>query len=228
MQRTDIETLISALGATADVMGTQLQSTALRMMAEDLSEYDVKDVLTALRRCRQELSRRLTLADIIERIESRDGMPGPEEAWAVMSRGEDETMVITEQMAEAMQFARPLLNDGDHIAARMAFKDSYARIVREARENRIKPKWFVSLGHDKQGRAQPVSDAIRAGKVGIDHAISLMGPDEKAEVLQLTGNNNHPFLLQYKQAQIEEQKPIDKQTGLKRIAEIKLALRKSA
>jgi len=229
MHLSEMEVLISAITATAEVMGTELKPASLMLMADDLSEYPLDDVLSALKRCRREHPGRLTLATIIQRIESADGMPGAEEAWAIVSQPEGETFIMTEQMADAMGIARPLLED-DRIAARMAFKDAYTRIVQDARDKGLKPKWFVSLGHDKQGRAGPIADAIRNGKLGIDHAISLMGPDEKAEVLQLTGNHNHPFLLQYKQAQLEEQKPLDSQTGMKRIAEIKnmLAARRSA
>ena len=152
MQQSEMEILLTTLGATAEVMGTQLQPAALMLMAEDLSEFPLTDALTAIRRCRRELTGRLTLAAIIERIQSADGMPGADEAWALMSRPESDTVIITEQMGEAMQSARPLLAE-DHVAARMAFKDAYTRIVREARDKKIKPKWFVSMGMDKEGRA---------------------------------------------------------------------------
>lgn len=228
MQPSEMEMLLTALGATAEIMGTQLEPRPLMIMAEDLSDYALADVLNALKRCRREVKGRLTLADIMERIDSSDGFPGAEEAWSLMSRPEDDTVVITEEMAEAMQYARPLLNEGDKIAARMAFKDAYLRIIRESRDNHRKPRWFVSLGHEKQSRAQPIADAIRNGKLTLDHSIRLLSPEAKAEVLQLTGNTNHPFLLEFKQAQLEESKPLDKQTGLRRIAEIKMAMRKSA
>lgn len=224
MQPSDMEMLLTALGSTAEIMGTQLEPRPLMIMAEDLSDYSLPTVLNALKRCRREVKGRLTLADIIERIDSADGMPGPDEAWSLVSRPEDDTVVITEQMGEARQFAWPLLNDGDKIGARMAFKDAYTRLVQEAREKKIKPKWFVSLGFDKQGRAGPIAEAVRAGKITLEGIIGLLGPDAKAEVLQLTGNTNHPFLLEYQQAQIEEQKPLDKQTGLSRLAEIKRQL----
>ncbi len=224
MHQSEMETLLTTLGATAEVMGTQLQPAALMLMAEDLSEFSLSDVLAAIKRCRRELSGRLTLAAIIERVQAADGMPGAEEAWALMSRPEDDTIVITEQMGEAMQVARPLLDEGERVAARMAFKDAYVRIINDAREKRIKPKWFVSLGHGKEGRAQPIAEAVRSGKLLLEHSLNLLSPNGKAEVLQLTGNVNHPFLLEHKQAQLEERQPLDARAGLKRIAEIKAML----
>lgn len=224
MRQSDMEILLTTLGATAEVMGTQLQPSSLMLMAEDLSEFQLSDVLAAIKRCRRELSGRLTLAAIIERVQAADGMPGAEEAWALMSRPEGDTAVITEQMGEAMQVARPLLNEGDRVAARMAFKDSYVRIVNDARDKKIKPKWFVSLGHDKEGRIQPIAEAVRCGKLLLESSLNLLSPDGKAQVLQLTGNVNHPFLLEHKKAQLEEQKPLDTKSGLQRITALKAML----
>lgn len=207
MQRTEMESLIGAIGATAEIMQTQLQPSALKLMARDLSEYAPADVMAALKRVRHEVAGHLTLKAIIDRIESADGAPGPDEAWALMSRPESETIVITEQMAEARQDAAALLADGDKTGARMAFKDAYTRIVAKARADKVKPRWFVSLGFDVDGRSQPIAEAVRSGKLVLDHCLKLLSPGGKAEVLELTGNRDHPFLLEYKQALLEEKKP---------------------
>ena len=71
---------------------------------------------------------------------------------------------------------------------------------------------------------QPIAEAIRTGKLLLEHSLDLLSPDGKAEVLQLTGNVNHPFLLGHKQAQLEEQKPLDTKTGLQRISALKAIL----
>lgn len=228
MQTSEIERLMSSISATAEIMGTKLQPAAITIMVEDLSEYPLNSVLSALKRCRQEISGRLTLAAIIERVHAADGIPGADEAWALASRGEGETIVITEQIAEAMSIVRPLLNDGDSMAARMSFREVYTRIVQEARSRGVKARWFISLGHDRLGRSQAIAEAVRANKVGIDHALSLLSPDEKLEVLKLTGNTNHPLLQS--QVLIEDKTPsIDPAEGLKRIAAIKeMFSRKSA
>lgn len=224
MQQSEQEILLTSLGATAEIMGNQLQPAALMLMAEDLSKYSLQEALTALRRCRHEVTGRLTLAAIIDRIQSADGMPGADEAWAIMSRPEDDTIVITEEMAEAMQYARPLLATGDKTGARMAYKDAYSRLVNDSRDKGLKPKWFISIGHDKSGRAGPVAEGIRTGKLDLNCTLYLLSPEAQVEVLQLTGNHNHPLFLEHKQAQIEEQKPFDTQNGLKRIADIKRQL----
>lgn len=221
MHQSKSEIVAGLIGMTAEVMGTKLQASALVMMADDLADYSVADIEIALKRCRRELAKRLTLADIIDRIESADGMPGADEAWALMSRPEDDTVIITEQMAEAMQAARPVLAEGDKVAARMAFKDSYSRIIAEAREKRIKPIWFVSMGRDKMGRVQPIAEAVRTGKLGLGYSLGLLAPEGKAELLSLTGNVNHPYLLEYRQAQLEESKPVRDPAAAKYLEELK-------
>lgn len=221
MHQSEMELLINALTATAEVMGTEIKPAALMLMVDDLADYPLDSVLAALKRCRREISGRLTLAAIVERVQAADGFIGSDEAWAIMSRPEGDTIVMTEQMGEAMQPARPLLADGDKIGARMAFKDAYARIVADARDKRIKPKWFASLGHDKEGRAEPIAEAVRTGKLSLEHSLRLLSPDNQAQVLQLTGNVNHPFLLEHRQAQLEEQKPLDAAKGMKHIAALK-------
>lgn len=228
MHQSEMETLISMITATAEAMSTRLQPATLMVMADDLSIYPLDTVLAALKRCRMEMSVKLTEEGIVDRVYAIEGIPGPDEAWALASRGEGETIVITEQIAEAMQSARPLLNDGDSTAARMSFREAYKRILGDARSKGIKPKWFVSLGQDSLGRTQAIAEAVRAGKVGIDHALSLLSPGEKEEVLKLTGNTNHPLLQS--QVLIEDKTPsIDPAEGLKRIAAIKeMFSRKSA
>lgn len=230
MHQSEQEILLTALGATAEIMGTQLQANALLVMADDLSTYPLSDVLAAIKRCRRELSGRLTLNAIIDRVHSADGMPGAEEAWALMSKPEAETTVITGQMGEAMQVARPVLNEQGHIAARMVFREVYTRVANDAREWNIKPHWFVSLGHDKEGRAGPIADAVRAGKLALEPSLKLLSPEAKVDLLQLTGNLDHPILLEHKQALLEEKKPLDTKTGMRRLAEIKdlLAKKKAA
>src|SRR5687768_15385685 len=221
MHQSEMEKLISAITATAEVMGTKMQPAALMMMTDDLSEYPLSSVMEALKRCRREMSGRLTLAAIIERVQAADGIPSADEAWALASRGEDDTVVITEQIAQAMQIVRPLLNDGDSMAARMAFRDSYTRLVNEARAQHIKPKWFASLGHEKSGRVQPIADAIRSGKLGLEYSLGLLSPDGKVELLKLTDNRNHPLLLAHEKAALEDKRSVKTNAGLQHISQLK-------
>lgn len=102
---------------------------------------------------------------IVARCKLLDGRPDENEAWAVAitSQDESETIIWTEEMAGAFNLARPLLETGDEIAARMAFKDAYKRLVGEARAANRQANWSVSAGWDANRRQVAVEKAIVAG-----------------------------------------------------------------
>ena len=174
--------LLEAIAVTAELTQTQLTEAAARVMFADLALYPEQQVLGALTRCRRELKGRLTIADVVTRLD--DGRPGPEEAWAMMPRSEAETIVWTEEMAEAMGVAQPLLDEGDAIAARMAFKESYARLVALARDAKQPVKWTASLGHDPLGREQALQRAVEQGRLLQTHVVGLLPYREVSPIME--------------------------------------------
>jgi hypothetical protein len=165
-------TVLKALAVTAELTGTQLSQGGAKVMASDLSDYPETQVLGALARCRKELRGRLTVADVVSRLE--DGRPGPEEAWAMLPFDENQTIVWTEEMAGAWGVALPLISDGDRIAARMAFLETYRSRVAKARDAGICVRWTVSLGHDPRQRAAALEQAARAGRLSADQVMRLI------------------------------------------------------
>lgn len=148
MNQSEIQILKEELAATSEAMGRELSPGAVRLMASDLAELDLAPALAALRSCRRELSRFPTVADILARCQARDGRPGCEEAWAMLPKSEEMSGAITGEMQAAYAVCHEHLKMGDHIAARMAFKEVYDRLVREARDKNQKVKWTASLGTD--------------------------------------------------------------------------------
>ena len=112
------ESLLQAIAVTAELTATQLSQSAARVMAQDLARYPEAQVLEALTRCRRELKGRMTIADVLTRID--DGRPDPEEAWAMLPKDEGSSVVWTEEMAQAFGIAYPLMRSGEMIPARMA------------------------------------------------------------------------------------------------------------
>lgn len=102
---------------------------------------------------------------IAARCKLLDGRPDDNEAWAVAitSQDEHETVVWTNEMAEAFNLARPLLATGDEVGARMAFKDAYKRLVDNARASNKPAQWSVSAGWDASRRQIAVEKAVVAG-----------------------------------------------------------------
>lgn len=186
-ETTPLVKLAKALVVTAEIMGHELSPLAAESMARDLADYPAHDVAQALKRCRRELTGRLTLAAILQRID--DGHPGPEEAWALCPRSEAETAVWTDQVSEAYFAALPLLEQGDSVAARMAFLETYREKLRRAREDRVSARWTVSAGFDKAGREAAVLAGVEAGKLDPDYALRIVGSGSEAgeRVLKLVG-----------------------------------------
>lgn len=168
------ESLAKAVIVTAEVMGHELSPLAAEAMARELAAYPSRSVLDALRRCQRELSGRLTLAAVLQRIE--DGHPGAEEAWAIASKALSEaaTIVWTDEICEAYSVASGLLTQGDAVAARMAFRETYTRLLQEARDKRQAPRWTASIGTDKE--ADPIVVAVEKGRLAADYARRLVHP----------------------------------------------------
>lgn len=126
-----------------------------------------------------------TPADIIAQIEgtaAADGRPGAEEAWAIAlrSRDESETVVWTQEIAEAIGIARPILEVGDEVGARMAFKEAYNRLVDDARRKQTPASWSVSLGFDPKRRDEAVRAAVDAGRLPM---AALPAPEQEGQPL---------------------------------------------
>lgn len=127
-------------------------------------------------------------ADILAQIESRaqnDGRPDAEEAWAlaVCARDEGATVVWTDEMAEAYGICLPVLNGGDEIGARMAFKSAYMRLVDAARSIGAPARWGASLGHNKLEQTATLQRHAQLGRVPFP-ALSNTNPVGLLELAQ--------------------------------------------
>ncbi len=119
------------------------------------------------------------IADIRRQIELRrdDGHPGPDEAWSIAlpARDESASVVWTSLIHAAFeQVAKPLLDEGDKIAARRAFIERYEHDLAAARRRGELAVWEPSLGTDRDGREAVVRRAIEAGRLRADHAPALL------------------------------------------------------
>ena len=185
--------------ATMMVCGGEAPETdVLRIWWASLHNYDIANVSAAFSEYAMRGKFAPKPADILGILDRLlpDGRPGADEAWAMIPKDEQSSVVMTEEMAEALGIARPLLNDGDKIAARMAFKEAYTRIVGANKTAGIKPKWFPSLGIDMTGRDLVIAEAVRLGRLSANHAIGLTAPDNVQVMLENAGEIN--LALEYK------------------------------
>jgi hypothetical protein len=166
------ERLIQAVAVTAELMGRTFSPAAARAFVADLAMFPEAAVLEALTRTRREVRGLLTVADVMSRID--DGRPAADEAFAMLPFDEGSSVVWTEEMACAWGAALPLVEVGDKVGARLAFRERYTHLVNAARAAGIPPKWSPSLGHDASKREAALVEAVRLGRLRADHAGALL------------------------------------------------------
>ena len=103
------------------------------------------------------------------------GRLGCEEAWAraVKACDETETVVMNDEIAEAWGIAKPIMDLGDEVGARMAFKEAYERITANATGP---AKWWPSIGSDPHKRDAALAEAKRAGLLSAPAVAALLPP----------------------------------------------------
>jgi hypothetical protein len=185
MNETQQAAIAQIIHATAEILGHEIKPAAAMIMVDDLSEHPFDSVMASLKRCRQEIKGRLTLADILERLHIADGRPTSNEAWAIAlkSMDENETVVINDEIAESLTYAREIFNSGDEIGARMAFRDSYERISKLARSEGKPVKWWPSFGTDLSLRQSAVEAGVVAGLLSSKSLALLPHPPATMENL---------------------------------------------
>ncbi|CAI8802397.1 Prophage PssSM-02 [Pseudomonas sp. IT-P74] len=171
MNDAQVAGLSAAIIATAEAMGQEMSPGTAAIMAEDLCAYPVSDIRAALKACRFEVKGKLTMADILQRVQAADGRPGKDEAWAIAMTTNDEfeTVVLTDEIQLALAAAKPVLDAGDKVGARMAFISAYERFVGQAREDAKQVNWHISVGFDANRRIQAVTRALQMQRISREH-----------------------------------------------------------
>lgn len=179
--------IIQALTVCAELTGTQLSEAAFDVMVDDLMAYEAQSVLAALNRCRRELTGRLTLAAVLQRLDT--GLPSADEAFGMLVEGwrnEALTVVVPAiAMRAAGNGAQELYFCGDKTGARMAFKGAYERLAADVQG---KAAWFVSAGNDREQRSAAVMAAVKAGRLEQQQAAAYLPSEAVEERLMLTEN----------------------------------------
>lgn len=171
------------LAATMAVYERQITSGFVDIFFSALGQYPLEVVREALNRHLQDPEGGRFApkpADLIRQVvtaKASDGRPGRDEAWAIAQKSmdEDETVLTSAEILEALAIARPLLEElNDKVAARMAFVEAYDRIVGVKRGSGEKFEWFVSLGVNKERRAPAIKAAQVAGLLSGPKAAALI------------------------------------------------------
>lgn len=219
-----------AIAVTAELTGATFSRAALEAMEKRLDAYPEAAVMQALERCQIECRRPVTMGDIMDRLAGADGRPAADEAWAiaVTAFDETETVVWTEEMAVAFGIAKPILDNGDDIGARMAFRAAYERRVADARAEKRPAKWKPSIGTDPTLRALALERAVTNGQIGHEHAIGLLPPPETEAGRMLAGAALKLIAVNGKQIADTTDREAERAKARKRFEEIRAMLEKRA
>ena len=159
--------LIKAIAITVELLGGESMSpAAARIFAEELSSFPLNQSLKALRKCSREVKGRLTLADVISRIE--DGRPGKEEAWAMMPKGDQDSGAVTQEMATAFALCRDDFARGNENSAKATFYAKYIELVQASRDEGTPVNWFPSQGDDSAGHEQATHESRNRNRAAQD------------------------------------------------------------
>lgn len=172
-----------------------VEGPRLAMWWNALREYPDGAVTAAAERHLKSSPFKPKLADLVTLCESQcqTAWLTADEAWARMPKSEMDSCMLTDETAQAMAAADPLLQAGDRVAARMAFKGAYERLVEQAKIEGRRPKFFPSFGDDVAGRVAMLADAVRTGKYPVQAAIERL-PEFATDIVKMAGVTSHPLL----------------------------------
>lgn len=148
---------------------------AINLAFDLLAEYPFEHVLSALQVHSSRSDYKPTPSAILAILNTGNRRLSADEAWAICPKSEAETVVWTAEMASAYAVASELLDEGDRIGARMAFKGAYERLCNESEMMNKPVKWSVSLGHDQKGRDSVIQDAVVKGRLTQQVASKYLG-----------------------------------------------------
>lgn len=210
MNENNVQEFSDLMDATMPIYRMEASKPTKKIWWNILLAYEFKDVANAFADHLRTNKFAPTPADIVDCIDRMypDGRPGADEAWAMYPHDELASAVVTEEMHQAMYFASDIQ---DQVAARMAFKEAYTRIVSTNKRAGIAPQWVATLGHEVDGRAPALAEAVRLGRIGAQMAIGMIPPDDIFPMLEMAGETR--LALEYK--------PVSDEKALENIARIK-------
>ena len=183
MDKRDLREFAEVMARVGETYGRDISAGVISVYFSALEQYSLADIraaLTAHARDPEEGRFMPLPAHLIGKLQAKDGRPTAEEAWAMCPRSEYESVVWTDEMAQAYGIAAPLLEHGDQVAARKAFIDRYESLVQKARAAGTPVKVSPSFGWDAAGRDAAVQKAVNAGLLTQERAATWLAIDHSA------------------------------------------------
>jgi len=125
----------------------------------------------------------------IKAIVNPSGHPGPEQAWSMVApkvSSDAPTIFVTGPMREAYGAALQL--EGDMVAARMAFKESYTHAVGLAEASGEAVEWSIVPGTSRDLREVAIREAVKRGIVRVDWAMKQLPGQTHDDLLEVANH----------------------------------------
>ena len=185
---------LSVINKTADLYDKKIERARVSVYWDALKHRDLTDIKTAINRHIQDADRGRFFplpADISAQLpKEMDAWLSANEAWATCPKNESDSAAMCPEISSALCIAQDLINDGDMIAARMAFIEHYNRLTEQARQEGKKPEWFPSYGFDKETRYLADKEVVERRNLALPEGkkLALPVPDEQAVLSSAPGS----------------------------------------
>lgn len=189
MTDADIDQFFELLDATYDLMGKTpaakiISAGSKALFFEALREYPIEQIRVAMAAHVREGTFTPVPNDIRVQINKRvtNQWLSADEAWARIPKAQPPQMMyiggkairdwrsaepppclLNQVTATAMAVAQPLLDEGDDVAARMAFRAAYNRLMEQEQLAGRAPQHFLSPGGTEDQRQAVVAEGVRQG-----------------------------------------------------------------
>jgi hypothetical protein len=166
----DLDKFTELWKASCELAGKGPSDSAITLAFGLLSKYEWAPVRSAIlsHMTKSEFSPKPV--NIISFIESQDGRPTADEAWAIAIESFDEyrSVNINQEIMQSLSEARGIYHDGDKVGARLAFRAAYDRTVSKARASGDGVGWYTSqgIGNDKGERRDVMEKGELEGLFG--------------------------------------------------------------
>lgn len=147
---------------------------AIAYVFDILEQYSIISIELAIKKHCEQSRFAPTPADVIALLETRHRHISYGEAWALCPKSHMDTVVWTNEIAQAWAACSDIYNDGDKIGAKMAFKGAYERIRNLAELKRVRPVWGVSIGDNKELIKGALDNAVLAGRLTAEQALNSL------------------------------------------------------
>ena len=156
---------LAVIGGLLELYGQQASTTKVNIYWSTIGQYPIDSLRRAANAWVRKSEFMPKPADLIKLMGGAGNHLSPDEAWsiAILASDESNTVVWTNEIAKAWAQAEIVYRNGDKIGARRTFIEAYERLVNESMMHCRPLEVFVSLGENKEKRADAINHAVFTG-----------------------------------------------------------------